>query len=127
MPMLEEIATRLAPYGTLATNLFLGMMPDAPHSCVTLHALPGTPPSETFAVLPHAENLTLQVLVRDPTYASAESRAREIWLDLLEVIDVPLSGHHYYRISSAQSPYLLERDETRRCIFAVNFIVMRSL
>lgn len=120
MPMLEEVGDYLTPtHGTLGTDMFLGYMPDSPDAVVSLYALPGGPPEETFAPAPHHENLTLQVLVRAVTFADAETKARLIWSALH---DAPFT-----RVRALQSPYLMERDEARRCVFACNYAIMRVL
>lgn len=124
MPMLEEVGTYLAAAprsrGVVGTTLFYGLMPDSPDTLITLHNMPGRPPEETFAVLPSDEHLTLQILTRAPTYAAAETLARDIWLDML-------AHPTFTHVQAQQSPFLLERDESRRVVFACSYSVMRRL
>ena len=135
MPMLEELGLALttptAPitvsHGTLATDLFIGVLPDAPDACIALLEIPGSPPEETMRPLPVAENQTLQVLVRNPSFSTAQDTARALWLDLQRLIEVDLSGTRYHAVRSPQSPFLLERDASRRNVFSCTYTVSRKV
>lgn len=135
MAMLEELALALttptAPvttsHGVLASTLFMGILPDTPDICVALLEIPGGPPEETMQPLPVAENQTLQVLVRNPSYAAGLAAARLIWLDLQRLVEVDLTGTRYHAVRAGQSPFLLERDASRRNLFSCTYTVSRKV
>lgn len=122
--MLEDIAGYLAAegLGTLGTDLFLGLLPDQPDSCVALYAYPGRPPAwEHDGPQPALRYPRLQVLTRDPSYVAAESLARDASAALCALVNRPLGATTYGRVTPLQEPFPLERDASGRVLFTCNY------
>lgn len=112
---------------TLGTNLFVGRMPDAPDTCVTLYEYGGVAPDNTMGGgLPVLQNPSVQIAVRASSYSSAESLITSCWSTFESIVDESLSGTRYNRVSAIQSPFPLERDTHDRIIFVQNFNVTRA-
>ncbi len=129
MSTLIDVATYLdAQLATLTigVNLFVGRMPDAPDTCVTLFEYGGSAATETLGTgLPVLENPRVQVLTRGVTYAATETMARAVWSALQAIQNSTLSGVLYQRMSAIQGPFPLERDTQDRILFVQNYMVMR--
>lgn len=133
MAVLEDIGTRIqsAGYGTLGTNLFLGLLPDKPDHAVCIYEYRGFDPDETMGGngVPVLENVRIQVVVRDTdaNYATAKTKAMNIWKNLSQVQDTTLSGTRYLHIRPMSSPYLLDRDEEMRGKIICNYLVVKEI
>jgi len=134
MSILTDVGTYLAAASistqdlTLGTNLFLGRLPEAPDTCVTLVQTAGTEPTDTFgASYPPVENQGLQTLVRAASYATAEALAVDVLKSLAAVENATLTSTLYLKIAAQQSPFALERDTQERMVFSCNYLVMKAL
>ncbi len=132
--MLTDVGTYLAAASistqdlTLGTNLFLGRLPDAPDTCVTLVQTSGTQPTDTFgASYPPLENQGLQTIVRAASYATAEALAVDVLKSLAAIENATLTSTWYLKIAAQQSPFALERDTQERMVFSCNYLVMKAL
>ena len=74
--MLTEISTYLATknVGTVGVDIFLGLMPDKPDTCIALFEYAGSPPDLHWA----GEYPGLQVRVRDTSYAAGRAKIRNV-------------------------------------------------
>ena len=129
MSLLESVGTYLASqgHGTLATNLFLGLMPSSPDACVTVYEFGSGAPLETMGSAPVAvEVLGLQVIVRGSRddYPTARDKALNIRTLLASVTETALSGVHVHRISAETWPIPLGNDDLDRPQFSVRFRAM---
>ena len=112
---------------TLGTNLFIGRMPDDPNACVAVYEYGGTRPDQTMGGgLPVLQNPSIQVRVRDASYASAETTAILCSQALEAIVDETINTTRYNRVTAIQAPFPLERDPEDRIVFVQNFDVKRN-
>ena len=113
---------------TESTNLFKGLMPETPDTCVTLYETPGRQPSEQMGNSQGGtERPNLQVISRASDYVTARTNAQTVWNALRLVTEQTLSGVRYLRIQPLQSPFLLNRDDNQRVRVAFNCMVEKEL
>src|SRR4051794_20997088 len=112
MGVCEELATKLAAggLGTVATNIFVGVMPETPDLCTALFEYAGLPPDRLFGNTVAAEDPRVQVLCRATTYSAARTRAKAVFDILSDLGAITLSGTRYHTMSALQSIFFLKRD-----------------
>lgn len=122
--MLAEIGAYLATksIGTVGTDIFLGLMPDEPDSCIALFEYAGSPPDLHW----NGEYPGLQVRVRDKSYAAARAKIGEVMEQLHGLHEQMLSGTRYLLIKARGSPEVLKRDANNRVELFVNFEVIKE-
>jgi hypothetical protein len=131
MGMREEISTKVASITGLATtlvegtNLFIGSMPDSPDVCVAIDGYGGRAADLGFgtAGIQH-DYPRVQIRCRGATDDESGpcDMLQAIYIALAKVQATTLSSTRYYMILPVQSgPFKLEKDGSRRNVFAVNF------
>lgn len=122
--MLAEIGAYLATksIGTVGTDIFLGLMPDEPDSCIALFEYAGSPPDLHW----NGEYPGLQVRVRDKSYAAARTKIGEVMKQLHGLHEQMLSGTRYLLVKARGSPEVLKRDANNRVELFVNFEVIKE-
>jgi len=134
MALLPDVGTFLAANVTdtaltQGTNLFLGRMPEAPDTCVSVYQTAGRAPTDVFGgdTAPPIENPGLMIHVRAVAYSDCQALAEDVMKTLSKVINEALSGTTYYKVAAVQSPFALDRDDKDRMVFSCNFDVTRVL
>lgn len=131
MAMLEEVGTYIGANTsfTLGTDLYLALIPDTPDNCVAIYENVGVTPLSTLGStdLPQIERPDLQVIVRNTSYATGRSNIETVYRLLTAVENATLSSVLYHRIEATTTPYVYERDDSRRIMFTCNFNVMKAL
>jgi hypothetical protein len=125
----HDLATHLAlmGHGTLGETVFAGRLPPTPDAAVAVQGpYGGEGPIWTHDGMT-ADRQRVQIAVRAATYAAAESLATAIYRTLAKVVNGAMGEGHYQRVMPLQAPFLLERDEHERVIFAFNCAVTRNL
>jgi len=108
--------------GTIGVDIFLGLMPDQPDSCVTLFEYAGSPPDLHWP----GEYPGLQVRVRSVSYPAGRAKIGEV-VDLLHgLYEKELGGTRYLLIKARGSPEVLKRDSSNRIEFFVNFEIIKE-
>lgn len=115
------------PHGTAGVDFLSGLLPATPDAALAILGLPTSPPAETFTLLPVFTMETVRLLVRNPVYATAETKAWAAWAALAKVLNQTINGTRYLSITATQTPYLFERDANRRNIFSCDFLVRREI
>lgn len=125
--LLDELATFLAGQGlgVVATDIFKGIMPDAPVDVpvVAVFETPGDPPSYVLSPTNiQLENPRIAVWVRgtEHDYDTARRKSQDAHDALDTIRNSTLSGTRYLSVKPLQQPFLLERDQGDRPIFAFN-------
>ncbi len=115
--------------GTLATDLFLGFLPDTPDDCVVLYEYGGLASEHTFKATPGAawENPRVQIVARAKVYNTGRTKIENTYKKLDGLINTTMTGVRYLGIFAIQSPFFLDRDERGRNKFAFNAQVMKEL
>lgn len=121
--------------GTVATNIFVGQMPDNVDTGISVLETGGAPPLCTFGSgatsigVPAStvERPRVQVLSRSPIYATARAKAQDAFNLLDGLAARTINGVRYLYISAVQSPIDLGRDGNLRAHFSVNFDVVKAV
>ena len=122
--MLKEVGTYLQTQGigTLGADIFLGLMPDQPDSCIVLFEYAGSPPDLHW----NGEYPGLQVRVRNKGYAAARTKIGEVIDKLHGLHEQTLCGTRYLLIKARGSPEVLKRDNNNRVELFVNFEIIKE-
>lgn len=131
MALLDDMGTYVAANTslTLGTDLYLSLLPDTPDNVVGLFENTGVVPISAMgsANLPKIERPELQFIVRNTSYATGRTLANELWELLTSVSNATIESTLYHRIEATSSPFVFERDNSRRVLFSCNFNVMKEL
>lgn len=110
--------------GTLGTDLFLAMMPEAPDVLTCVYETQGYAPMETMGAAAFAvDRPGLQVITRASRgdYPTARDRADAVRDLLSAVVEQTLSGIHVLRISASGSVLPMGEDQNGRPMLSINF------
>jgi hypothetical protein len=128
--LLVDLATYLDTQTawTLATDLFIGYLPESPDGATVLHEYPGNPPLETMGVdaQPAVIRPRVQIEARDATYPLARARSRLAYQRLVLLTNTTVNGAYYERVDPLQEPFALRNDESDRWVFVFNVDVWRD-
>jgi len=131
MALLDDMGTYVGSNTalTLGTDLYLSLLPDSPDNVVALFENTGIVPVSTLGStnLPQIERPELQFIVRNTSYATGRTLANTLWELLTSVSNSTIEGTLYHRIEATSSPFVFERDQSRRVLFSCNFNVMKEL
>jgi len=119
MSVLDELADYVAANSggafTVGVNLFKGIMPDTPETCIALLEYPGLGPLfKQDQAAPREERPRLQVLSRDPDYQVARQNAGTVWDVLAAIRNQTIGGTWYLKVTPLQSPFPVQRGPTDR-------------
>lgn len=120
--MINDIAQHIHnnSLGTLATNLFIGHMPDTPNNCITIYETGGLPPS---IELPRMSP-TFQILIRNTSYATGRALLTSIRTLFHQKYNTQLvpNGTYFLSINVQGEGGSIGRDEIGLEQFSINFI-----
>ena len=105
---------------SFGTNLFIGIMPDTPDSCVGLYDTGGMAPDEAIEGLLYP---TFQVRVRgaEGGYQTAYALAQSVRNALHQLANQTFNGTRYLYIFASSDILFLGPDEKGRPLFSINF------
>lgn len=130
MGMLDEIGTYLQEQGigTLASDLYLGRLPDSPDGVAGLFEQQGLPPRHHNggSQAPFMENPRLQILVRGTDYETARTKAFDIYNKLNALTNTVMGGTCYTAIFAMHQPFPIGYDNNERVRFSCNFQVVKK-
>ena len=137
MPLGLDVAAVLQTggVGTIATNIFVGTLPDTPDDCVAVVETGGIAPDHTMGAGPATiigaataavERPRFQILVRDTSYAKARVVSQQSHNLLDGLVDRTINSVLYHRIEAVQSPIDIGRDDNDRQMFSLNFDVVKA-
>ena len=111
-------------YGTFATDLFIGLMPDNPDACISILDYSGEGPN---SLIDKVDNPRVQVRVRGNqfTYATTFALIQNIYSALIGYSGT-INSTHFLGIYPLTTPMFLETDEKNRPVFIVNLKCERS-
>lgn len=131
--VLDDLGTFLqtAGVGTLATDLFLGIMPGEPDTCVALIESPGDDPVSVMtrtASKPPVERPSISILCRGAKddHNAPRVEAESIYAVIHNVVDNTLSGTRYLSIEARQPPFSIGRDENGRSLIGFNVDIWKE-
>jgi hypothetical protein len=91
--------------GTLGSNLFWGMLPDAPDLATAVFEYAGEPPTYVKSRKVEWEHPRLQVITRGKTYIEAMQKAEDVYAALHGVRGQTINGKLYDSIRARQRPF----------------------
>lgn len=124
MSVLEALADKLATasVATIATNLFIGIMPDTPDLCVALYEYAGAPPMEVLrSNTATLEQPSIQVMTRGARndYPAARTLIKNVRDTLCGITDETISGVRFLRVSNLSAINALGTDDKDRPEFSL--------
>ena len=127
--ILEALGTYLQTQGqgTLATDLFLAVMPESPDACVAVYENAGGRPEFTMGSAAWAiDRPAIQVICRGARgdYPTVRDKAESIRALLGAITDQTLSGINVMRVEVQGSVIPMGEDENLRPMISVNFDCM---
>lgn len=147
MPVADEIGYHLTANTTgqtFGTSLFVNALPDETAGVSTVIVETASfGPQQTMggATLPQWEHARVQVITRstqplggsgiaNPT--AARTRAQKTWECLTKIVNqtvgaTSVGSRYYLRVEPLQSPFLLDRDNRGRTLFAANYECWRKV
>jgi len=125
MSVLEALGDKLQTDGvaTVATNLFIGIMPDSPDLCVALYEYSGASPLEVLrdndATL---ERPSIQVMTRGARndYPAARTLIENVRDSLTSITDQTISTVRFLRVHHQSAINSLGTDENERPEFSLS-------
>lgn len=104
-------------------DIFRDFTPDTPDNIVVFYEYAGSPVIGPI----DAANRSIQVRVRDKSYASARSRIHQIYRLLHtpeESVKIGLPNGRWMIGTARQTPYKLMEDSAKRTVYAFNYAVL---
>lgn len=129
MATLDELADYLAIQGcgTVGTDLFKGVRPDAPDTLLALYEYTGNMPEYVqSSYAPTWEKPQIQVVARSASYDVARELAGKAWDALAPLTNATLSGTRYRSVRPNGSPALIMRDAHNRSIVGFNVSIVKE-
>ena len=126
--ILEALADKLvsASVGSLANNIFIGLLPDQPDKCLALYEYAGEEPREVFRnEAASIEVPTVVVMARGARndYPTARDFAVDARDALCAIVDETISGVRFLRVKETSSINYVNSDDNDRPRFTVTFTV----
>lgn len=126
--ILEALADKLvsASVGSLATNIFIGLLPDQPDKCLALYEYAGEEPREVFRnEAASIEVPTVVVMARGARndYPTARDFAADARDALCAIVDETISSVRFLRVKETSSINYVNSDDNDRPRFTVTFTV----
>lgn len=120
MSLIAEIADYLETqgHGTVATDIFIGPQPSSPNDCITLIQRAGLAPDEDIDEITFP---TLQIIVRNASYESGETKAANVFGELKATRNTDLGDFHAFYILATSDVGYIGRDENERHEWSMNF------
>jgi hypothetical protein len=126
MTILEAVGNYLEDrgFGTLGTNIFLGILPETPDVCIGVFESAGVSPMFTMGtagIEVDKPSIQLQVRSTRDDYPTARDNAENARRLLAEVANQTIEGIRILRIEPTGSVLPLGVDENHRPMISVNF------
>lgn len=128
MSLLEDIGIFLITHTQVTADgidFFRDAIPEAPDSLVAASEYAGAP--QQLGV--ESANRSVQIAVRESTYAAASAKAWIVYKLLVDPIEpfIDLVSGRWCLITARQTPFKMQIDTQGRTIFAFNLIITTKL
>ena len=104
---------------TLGEDLFIGTLPANVENCVGIFQSGGIEPTTYLDII----KPTIQVLVRNTNYETAQQLAYEIYDSLHQLYNQTMGNTEIYTVFALQEPTDIGEDETGRAVFTGNYVL----
>lgn len=129
--LLAEVSARISAQGLVTTGftVFQGFLPISPPQAIALYESGGTGPERFLPPTAAIDRCGLQVVVRGAPsdYATPRLQIERLYQAMLGWGAFTQGGVRYLNFTPLQAPFPIDRDETERVKFAVNFLVWKEL
>lgn len=125
MPLLEDVGAYLAAQGlgTVGTDIYLGVMSDAPDTAVALYEEGGQAPEPLWG----GERPGLLIRTRSTTRPLARAKAYQAYKLLYNVTNATMGATVYHRVDARSGVVQLGRDLKGRYLYSVGFDVIKDM
>jgi hypothetical protein len=125
MSLLEDISLRLDDQGrgTRGTDIFISQSPDAPDNLIVIWEMLGQEPYNAMGpsgTAPYVKRPRFQIMVRNTSYASAQTLSDQIFSDLHWFAGT-IGSTEYMLIRALNQPHSAGEDENRRAQLMCNY------
>jgi hypothetical protein len=126
MALLDALGAHLqtSGVGTLATDIFLGVMPDSPDACILIVEDNGVGPMQTFGASVYSvERPRIRVFCRAARndYPAARTKAVAVRAALGAIRNQTISGTAFLSVMPTSEFYPVGRDGDDRPVVAIDF------
>lgn len=126
MALLDALGAQLQNngVGVLATNIFLGVMPDEPDLCVLIVEDNGVGPMQTFGAAPYSiERPRIRVFCRASRndYPAARAKAVAVRASLGAIRNQTIEGVNFLSVLPTSDFYPVGRDGDDRPVIGIDF------
>lgn len=126
MALLDALGAHLqtSGVGTLATDIFLGVMPDSPDACILIVEDNGVGPMQTFGASAYSvERPRIRVFCRAARndYPAARTKAVAVRAALGAIRNQTISGTAFLSVMPTSDFYPVGRDGDDRPVVAIDF------
>lgn len=126
MALLDALGAHLqtSGVGTLATDIFLGVMPDSPDACILIVEDNGVGPMQTFGASTYSvERPRIRVFCRAARndYPAARTKAVAVRAALGAIRNQTISGTAFLSVMPTSEFYPVGRDGDDRPVVAIDF------
>lgn len=121
MTLLTDITNYIDTNTTLTagTTLFIGTLPANVDNCVGIFQTGGIEPTTYLDII----KPTIQVLIRNTNYETAQQLAYQIYDLLHQLYRVTMGATEIYTVFALQEPTDIGEDETGRAVFTCNYVL----
>ena len=123
--LLDEVHNYLAGLSPTLGLIVKGTMPATPDVCLSLFEYGGAPANMGFNVAGVQHEMPgLQVVTRGAPedYVEPRNRIERAYQALAKIQGSTVQGTQYLMVKPQQAVFLLDRDESKRVRFVVNFL-----
>jgi|TARA_R110002020_G_scaffold2230_4_gene10432 hypothetical protein len=125
MALLTDISARLDSQGrgTRGTDIFVARSPSSPDNVIVIYEFMGQEPYNTMGpsgTAPYVKRPRFQVVVRNTSYASAQTLADQVYSDL-HWFKGTIGSTSYLLIRALNQPFSMGEDENKRAQLACNY------
>ena len=128
MSLLDDVSDILTTGGLTAATIVKSFVPSTPDDVVAIFETGGPAPVHGMARGPASallERPHVQILSRAGRADTAKKNIQDA-NRLLDGLDLTINNVRYHGIYALQSPFFMERDNSGRVTYAVNFEVLKA-
>lgn len=125
----DDIADLLTSGGISGSIVFVGELPEHPHTALGILPTGGAGPTRTMQTgqgNAPLEEVRVQVRARSTDHQTAEGLLYNAHVQLNVLAERLINARRYYFAEPLQAPFYLALDDANRTIFACNYRILRA-